>query len=815
MKWVKGLFLIYFCLSFFNKVQAEFIPSPSAKLQKINWSTTHTFQSRFNSYFDDLVDKPWDALSFKIKTDQIAKELFTNGYFGSEVKSELSGSDSLVFAKINIETKGRTNFHFSGNTLFSYQELHLKILDKIKNEFNKTDRVALENFIIEVYEAAGFYNTTVKSYQNESKDLDGLPIKTFFFAIDEGEKLKVSDVLYRGNMIFSGHDLNSLFQKNASSLAAAGFYDKAFFEGFSDVIKKEYLSKGFVFAEISKPRVISSDDDEILSVEYGISEKQQVILKSISLGNTDKKLIESVKKILTNKEGEPVNIVELESDLKKIVNYFQNQGFYFANISNLNSDNLIIYDKSLQNVDLHVDIKLDRRVCFNEVLVKGTIKTQPEVILREIDLHPGDMITPDKLEAIRIKLSGLGLFSNLRLSPYMTSLNDDTGCTKTNLQVQVKEKDFGLGEIAPGYRTDLGAKLSTGIIYNNLMGMNRSVSVKAQMNQRFNLDGFDERRRTENKSRMEYLGKVSFVEPYLFNDILKSQYEFELSSSFQRKRFSAFDADIFSVSPQLSKSFGKYFSTSVRYQFERINQFDATQAIDNDNFSIGGITPSVTVDLRDNPINPRKGSFFSLSSEWANHYFGSMKNSDLEVNYMKVINRNKFYYPLGDFTLAFSLALGYEKNFAQDLMRDASGNVLLNSNGVPRTHGYIPNIKVFRLDGFDEVRGYGDDEINRLKNGQKINGVVVQNEAYFTAFKFEPRYNITDSILIGVFYDAGRVSVDSFHPFDLRSSVGSGLKFLTPVGSLDFDYGVKLQRKTYPDSIRDSVSRFHLSIGFF
>ena len=488
MKFLKYIFLLCFLLIFNFKVHAEFMPSANSKLQKINWSTTHSFQMRFNSYFDELIDKPWDALSFKIKTDQISKELFTNGYFGAEVKTELSGNDSSVVAKIIIESKGRTNFHFSGNTIFSYQELRSKILEKIKNDFNKTDRLALTSFINEVYETAGFYNTSVKSYQNESKDLEGLPFKTYFFVIEEGEKLKVSDVLFRGNIIFSGRELDSLLQKNATTLAASGYYDKAFFESFSDIIKKEYLSKGFVFAEISKPRVISSDDDESLSIEYGIAEKQQVLLRSVSLGNVDSSLVEQVKKLLVNKEGEPVNIIELESDFKKIINYFQNQGFYFANISNLNSDNLIIYDHSFQNVDLHVDVKLDRKVCFNEGIVKGTVKTQPEVVLREINLLPGDLITPDKLEAIRGKLSGLGLFSNLRISPYMTSLNDQSGCTKTNLQIQVKEKDFGLGEIAPGYRTDLGAKLSTGIVYNNLMGMNRSVSVKGQMNQRFNLD---------------------------------------------------------------------------------------------------------------------------------------------------------------------------------------------------------------------------------------------------------------------------------------------------------------------------------------
>lgn len=68
---------------------------------------------------------------------------------------------------------------------------------------------------------------------------------------------------------------------------------------------------------------------------------------------------------------------------------------------------------------------------------------------------------------------------------------------------------------------------------------------------------------------------------------------------------------------------------------------------------------------------------------------------------------------------------------------------------------------------------------------------------------------------LDVFFDAGRVFIDKFQPLDLRTSVGAGFKFLTPVGSLDFDYGVKLNKRTYPDQKRDSTGRFHLSIGFF
>lgn len=795
---------------------AEIIPAKNAKLKSIEWSATPEMKKRFGSYFQEQIGKPWDVLSFKIKMDQISKELFLSGYFSSALKSELMGTESAIIAKLTIEANDRTNFRFEGNTVFSHQQLRTRLLDRIKNDFGKVDRGALGNFINEVYEEAGFYNTSVQSYQNEGKDLEGIAVRNYFFNITEGNKLKVSSLLYRGNAILSGKDLDELFKKNATTLASAGFYDKAFFENYTDIIKKEYLSRGFVFAEVSKPRVVTDEVDETLSIEYGIAEKQQVILKSIYLNRIEGHLQEAVKKLLVNQAGNPLNVVELENDLRKIIVHFQDQGYYFASIANLNAESLLVYDKSFSFVELKPDVVLDRQICFNEAVVNGNTKTRSEVIFREINIAKGELVTPEKLEKFRQSLSGLGLFSSLRITPYMMYEGEDTTCAKTNLIIQVKEKDFGLGEIAPGYRTDLGYKFSTGISYNNLFGMNQSASLRAQTNLRSNLKGFDDRRKSEDKKRLEYSLKATYVEPYLLHNLLKTQLEFELSTSFQRKRFTSFDADIFRISPQISKSFKHNISSAVRYQFERINQFDATTSVNNDNFSIGGVTPSITLDLRDDAINPRKGAYFTLSSEWANRYFGSMKNDDLEVNYIKVISRNKFYVPMGDFTLAFSLAMGYEKNFADEVLIDPVTNKpLINANGIARTRGYIPSIKVFRLDGYDEIRGYDEGEINRIRSGQSIGDLVVQNEAYFTAFKFEPRYNLTDSIQLGVFFDAGRVFVDDFQPFDLRTSVGTGLKFLTPVGSLDFDYGVKLQRKTYPDSKRDSVGRFHLSIGFF
>ncbi|WPU65549.1 BamA/TamA family outer membrane protein [Peredibacter starrii] len=132
-----------------------------------------------------------------------------------------------------------------------------------------------------------------------------------------------------------------------------------------------------------------------------------------------------------------------------------------------------------------------------------------------------------------------------------------------------------------------------------------------------------------------------------------------------------------------------------------------------------------------------------------------------------------------------------------------------------QTAGYIPNIKVFRLTGMDIIRGFSDEEANRLPNGNDISEERIDNRAYLANFKFEPRYFINDALMAGVFYDAGRVFVNRVDLGDLRDSVGVTFKIITPVGTLDFDYGIKLLRERNKDGSLEDPGRFHVSIGFF
>jgi len=801
-----------------EEVVVEFILSSSRKikLDKVTIQAKPWVKKQFEPYFYEYYKKEFDPLAIKLKTDQISRELFNAGYFKSKVTiltDKVSADNNAIDSFISIELSSRINLAIRGLQIFTMQELRSKIYDRIKIDLGEFNEQSIKELIQESYEKSGVYDTKVSFRSYSGKDQFGEKVENKIITIDEGKKIVVSQIVYKGVNVLDADQLDELFLSKVSPLASSHFYDKEFFEIFSDLIKKKYYSMGFVQVEVSKP-ITTIQPDKSVVVEYYINERDTYKISSINLLNVEEDLSLKVKDRLINKVNESLNVVEIESDLQRVVMSLQEEGYYFANIKNAKDSSILKYNKADLSVAFEPQVELGNKICFNELIIAGTRKTKNKVIERELFFNKGDIITPSVLDELNQRLGNLGLFASLRITPYVIYEQNESSCSRTNILVQVKEKEFGLGEIAPGYRTDLGWKLSAGVTVNNVQGMNRQFSIAAQSNLRTSLTGFDLRRKTENKKLPEFTLKTSFIEPYAFHNLLKTQVEFEAQASAQRKRFYGFDADIYRISPQLSKSFSKNFIGSLRYQFERIVQFDASESKDNDNFFIGSITPSLTWDLRDDAVNTKKGAYFNLSSEWANKYFFSMQNDDLEINYLKLISRNRFYIPMGDVTLAMSISAGYQKNFANEPYVNGSGNTELNANGAIKTKGYIPSIKLFRLEGYDEVRGFEDSEINVVESGENIGKVVVQDSLYFANFKLEPRYNVTDVFQIGVFFDAGRLFQETFKPLKLRSSVGAGLKFLTPVGSLDFDYGIKLDRKIR-NGQQESFGRFHLSIGFF
>jgi outer membrane protein insertion porin family len=105
----------------------------------------------------------------------------------------------------------------------------------------------------------------------------------------------------------------------------------------------------------------------------------------------------------------------------------------------------------------------------------------------------------------------------------------------------------------------------------------------------------------------------------------------------------------------------------------------------------------------------------------------------------------------------------------------------------------------------------------------KINPDQQRASQYFTIFNkytMELRYplslNPSSTIFALGFYEAanGWYSFKDYNPFQLRRSVGVGMRFFLPMfGLLGFDYGIGLDRFTGTNSMKDAA-RFTFMLGF-
>lgn len=749
--------------------------------------------------------KALNKVELQYVLDRFSDELRTRGHFGVILRYEIvTQTDNQVELQIFLDPGRKININVSGERVFFRSEIVRIVYEAIKANGGVPASAAIENALEKKYRDVGLYGSKFKISIVNGKTIRNTLVTTINVSIDEGVKKPLRDLSFVGVSLKDTEELLLLYRSTATPIAKRGFVDEVFLSKFVDELKKYYLSKGHVLVNVYYPRIIFNDLSA--DVVYSIDTGPVTVLNKINLFNVKDFDNKDLFTTLVNREGAPLNIPEVENDLKRIHKYFQSKGNLFSEIISTDAQKLVSYSNDYSLAEINVSMEMGKKARLGEIVIVGNDKTKREVVLNEAPFKTGDYITPDALDVFKENLDILGPFASVKITPQIVDISQSDDQYLVNLLVKVKEKNSVIVEFAPGYRTDIGIKTSTSLYFNNVSGKNRSLLFYAQANQRLDQSTLARDRRDIHKNMIEYDGKISYSIPNLLRVKVLSESQFSTS----KKRFFGFDATINKFSQKFSKLFADRFLFDCKYQLEDISQFNASSDKDNGYFRIGSVNPGFTFDYKTGEAYNRKGFSTGISYELANKSFGSMSDEDLIINFYRIISRNKLYFPIAnDWSWSTSIAIGEEKNLSRDL---------IFKNGSYQHSGYIPSIKVFRLDGIDNVRGFESEEINRIiHNGAEgdIGSFQVINKAFFLNIKIEPRYQVSDSMVLGPFFDAGKVYIDSFKPYQLRSSFGISFKLLTPVGSIDFDYGVKTNRRVDSDNQKEGFGRFHLSVGLY
>ncbi len=687
----------------------------------------------------------------------------------SDIRTEPLGNNSFKVI-FTIDLGQRVSFSMIGNEYFSRNEL-ASIIDEQRQVGLGRDYISvLMNRLSEHYVEFGFRSVEILPYTFESNDKE--PRKVIF-EIKEGPRVRIHQVIFDGQEMFSTKELEKIFYENASDRIQAKIYNEKMVEAAAQRAVEELKKRGFLSAKLIAIKSEEAQKNNV-NIRIFINEGVQTTIQSIDFSGNHVFTAEALKQFLGLKEEQPLGLLKLEEGLERIRKEYRNLGYLDVKISNENSGNLTTYSERNQFAFLNIEIDEGTQWFYSQLKIFGTEKTQNIVIEREIVLQVNEPISEKKLLDTEDRLRRLGIFSQvtIELTP------SDQGGKYKDLKVSVSEAVPGNMGLGMGFRNDLGVRVFGEVTYANLWGLNHAWVFNTSVNRRLSDYRF-----------LEFSAQTGYIWPWF----TLGETTFRPNLSAERRQYREFDAETYAFSMTFERMLLKSpkLSGSLTYTIEQISQFNAVDTTQNQQIRIGSITPQLKLDLRDHPLTPKSGFFASTSFEYANSLLGSQGNP-LPVNYGRFQTRGDIYFDFIPHVVWYtSLRGGWLKNFA-------------HTYGTASNFS-IPLIKQFALGGVSSMRGYLEQEINVQADDKERR---VQNFMTYVNYRTQFDFYASQNLSLGPFMDAGNLNVNQLSLGALQYGTGVGLRYMTPVGPVNFDWGFKLFPKPGAET-----NVFYFSLG--
>ncbi len=684
-----------------------------------------------------------DALDY----DQLDKDLravYKMGFF-KDVKVETRQAPTGVSVIFHVVEKPSIGLIvFEGNKHVDEDDLKKEIGISLYSIYNPYEIKQSVNRLKEYYRQKGYYAVEIES---EVKPLPNNEVSVRY-KIEENEKVYIKKIEFIGNKKFSDDDLKDLMQTKEkgffSWLSKSGVLDRKKLEFDIQKINSFYHNHGFVKAKVGEPK-ISYKPGKGLYITIEVHEGEQYHVGKVAIEGdliTDKEKLE--KEIEINKE-EYFNREVLRKDVLHLKDIYMEKGYAYAEVTPR-----IQEDEKTKTVNVTYVISKGAKVKFERINIAGNTVTRDKVIRRELKVAEGEYFNGSALRKSMWNLQRLGYFENVEVQPRKGS-TDDTMI----LDINVKEKPTGTFSFGVGYSSVDKVMIMAQVAEANFLGRGQKLSVKADLSGKSS--EFD----------------VTFFEPWLFDRPISGR----VNVYKWKREYDEYTKD--SLGGELGIGFplgiDEYTRGTITYAFDRANVTDVadTAALEIKDMAGRNVTSSMTFvvkrDSRDRFWNTTKGSLNSISFEYAGGILGG------DVYFNKYLGRSAWYFPLWHDTV---------------FMAQGRWGYITKRSG-----GKLPVYQKFRIGGLNTVRGFDYASISPKDplTGDRIGGEKMM------IYNFEYRFPLfKEAGIVGLFFmDMGNVfSKDESYTFSgIKKSVGTGIRWYSPLGPLRLEYGKVLSPK--------------------
>lgn len=582
------------------------------------------------------------------------------------------------------------------------------------------------------------------------------------FNITEGPKMGVRGVSFSGNKFASSGRLVTLINSKTMLGIFPGTYNPLMIESDIGKLEEYYHTFGFLDARVSRELTVTEDGRDVYLI-FHIQEGLRYTLQATPHVYGNKALpLEQLEQLSKMKSGQFYNQAEVDGDVSRIKDYYGLTG------RETRVQAIPIFNREMPGVctvQYEVEERPPARV--GQIFIVGNERTRQNVILRQVPLYPGQILTYPDLRVAERNLQKLGIFKTSpdgAVKPTITVLDPDSPNPYKDLLVQVEEDNTGSLMFGVGVNSNAG--LTGSIVLNE-----RNFDILRPPTSFEDLFSGNAFRGAGQEFRVEAVPgtqvqryTISFREPFF----LDTPNSLGLSGYYYQRQYNEYNEERTGGRLNLGRKLTQEWSLTGGMRVENINVSnvlpfappDYLEVVGN-NF-LTGLRAQGTYDTRDSYLRPTSGTLVDLSYE---HCFGDFTFPVVNVEANQYFTVYQRADGSGRHVLSLHSQLGYAGNDT-------------------------PVFERFFAGGFRSIRGFQFRGVGPDVNGFKVGG----NFMFLNSIEYQVPIRANDGIFLVAFIDSGTVE-SKVQIKDYRVSAGIGARFVIPMMgpvpiALDFGFPI-------------------------
>lgn len=566
------------------------------------------------------------------------------------------------------------------------------------------------------------------------------------FAVIEGDTARISAIRIVGNTAFSDEVLLSQFDQDTggwlSWYTKSDRYSRTKLNADIETLRSYYLTRGYLEFKVDSTQVAMSPDKQSIAITINVTEGNRFVVSRVKLAGNYLGKEEEFQSLITIKAGEPYNVDQVSQTTKAFTDYFANFGFAFAR-----AEARTTVDRATNRVEITLQADPSRRAYVRRINVAGNDRTRDEVIRREFRQLEAAWYDGEKIRQSRNRVDRLGYFKEVYLETQEVPGSPD----QVDLTVNVVEKPTGSVSVGAGLSSADGLGFMFGFKQENAFGSGNSLGIEL------------------NTSKYNRTVVLNTTNPYFTEDGVSRTFDLYLRTVKPYTDIDSYSIETSGASMRFGIPFTDVDTVYVGGGMEQTRIVPGTllPTVYSDFANEFGYTATalpLTIgwarDTRDSAIVPSSGRVMRLSGEWS---VGG------DLRYARGAVQLQQYYPVSrKVTAAFNADL----------------SVGAGTSGLS-----YPVFKNYYSGGLGSVRGFEQGSLT----------TATQRALGLTATGGTKKINLNAELLSPLpgggndrtlrmygFFDAGGVfgADESIQLGDLRTSVGVGISWISPVGPL-------------------------------